>query len=429
MVAIFIGQIAAKISRAFGNRGTNIAGRIALKINPNVFKKLTRNIDNIILVTGTNGKTTTSNLIANIIKQDKVFYYHNQEGANLYTGIISTMVNSYKFLNNKNIKYAIFEVDEGSIPKVVADLDQAYLVITNFFRDQLDRYGEIDILVEKIYNSISNKDFKLIVNADDPFCGRFYDLKPVTFGLSKTIKEFERGNVTDSRYCYRCGAKLKYDHTFYNQLGHYHCDKCGFTRAKPQYLATKILDDGVIVKGEEYNYKILGAYNAYNALASISLAKELKFSESKIKKGLATYQSLDGRMQKFKYHDKNIFLNLVKNPAGMNMSVHETLKLDINAITFVLNDKEGDGIDVSWIWDSDLELLLKKDLDKYLVSGTRAYDMAIRLKNMGVPIDQIEIDEKVDNIIDKTLEYDAIVLPSYTALNEVKTLIEKKVRE
>lgn len=429
MGAIFIGQMAAKISRIMGNRGTNIAGRVALKINPNVFKKLTRNIDTIILVTGTNGKTTTANLIASIVKQDKTFYYHNQEGANMYTGLISTMVNSYKFLNTKKVKYAIFEVDEGSIPKVVADLDQAYLVITNFFRDQLDRYGEIDMLVEKIYNSISNKDFKLIVNADDPFCGRFYDLKPVTFGLSKSIKEFERGSVTDSQYCYRCGAKLKYDHTFYNQLGHYHCDKCGFKRANPEYLATKILDNGVVVNGKTYKYQMRGAYNAYNALASISLAKELKFSEAKIRKGLSSYESLDGRMQKFTYHNKSIFLNLVKNPAGMNMSVHEALKLDINAITFVLNDKEGDGIDVSWIWDSDLELLLKKDLEKYLVSGTRAYDMAIRLKNMGVPIDQIEVDEKVENIIDKTLEYNAIVLPSYTALNEVKTLIEKKVRK
>lgn len=429
MGAIFIGQMAAKVSRLFGNRGTNIAGRVALRINPNVFTKLTRNIETIILVTGTNGKTTTANLIASIIKEDKTFYYHNQEGANMYTGIIAAMVNSYKFLNTKPIKYAIFEVDEGNIPKVVSDLDQAYLVITNFFRDQLDRYGEIDMLVKKIYDSIEGKDFKLIVNADDPFCGRFYDLNPVTFGLSKTIDEFDEGSVTDSKYCYRCGAKLKYTHTFYNQLGHYHCDVCGFKRATPKYLVTKIMDDGIVLNKKQYKYQMRGAYNAYNALASVSLAKELKFTEAKIKKGLLSYKSIDGRMQEFKNKDKSIFLNLVKNPAGMNMSIHEALKLDIEAITFILNDNDGDGIDVSWIWDSDIELILKKDLEKYLVSGTRAYDMAIRLKNMGVSIDQIEIDENVENIIDKTLEYNAIVLPSYTALNEAKTLIEKKVRK
>lgn len=429
MGGIFIGQMAAKISRLFGNRGTNIAGRVALRFDSNVFKKLTKNIDTIILVTGTNGKTTTANLIASIIKEDKTFYYHNQEGANMYTGIIAAMVNSYKFLNTRPIKYAVFEVDEGSIPKVMAELEEGYLIITNFFRDQLDRYGEIDMLVDKIYEAIDGKDFKLIVNADDPFCGRFYDFNPVAFGLSKTIKEFEQGSVTDSKYCYRCGAKLHYTHTFYNQLGHYHCNKCGFKRLEPKYLVTKILDDGIILNGKKYTYHIRGAYNAYNALASISLAKELDISESKIKKGLLSYKSLDGRMQHFKNRDQDVYLNLVKNPAGMNMSIHEALKLDIDAIAFILNDKAGDGVDVSWIWDSDIELILKKKLQKYFVSGTRAYDMAIRLKNMGVPIEQIEVDENVAKAVDKALAYNALILPSYTALNEVKTLIEKKVHQ
>lgn len=427
-MSIIIGKLATFSSRKLGNRGSDIAGKVALKINPNTTKKLAKNIDKIILVTGTNGKTTTTNLIANALSKTNKKYLHNKEGANLVTGITSCMINNYQLFKQNKYDYAIFEVDEGSMPKAIENLKPDYVVVTNFFRDQLDRYAEIDLLIEKIKKPLNkSKETTLVLNSDDPFCLRFNQDKQIGYGLSSEVNNFKQVSVSDSKFCPVCQEELEYDTSFYGQLGHYHCC-CGFKRLDTTYELSHIKDFEVCINNTIYTHNLNGDYNAYNVLAATALLKLLNIEDDLIKEGLSTYNSDDGRMQKLNFNNNDIYLNLVKNPAGMNMSLQEVEKLDLEHIMFVLNDNEADGLDISWIWDADFELLLNTTIKKFYCSGLRAYDMAIRLKNMGISIDDIIINEDIDKTLDLALTKSCIVLSSYTALNTTKLLIEKKVK-
>lgn len=423
---VTIGKLATKTSKLLGNRGTDISGRVVVKIDKNALVSLAKKIDVVILVTGTNGKTTTTNIIASVIEQLDVRYIHNREGANLYTGVVSAIINEHSSHNKQTISYGIFEVDEGSVPRVMNDLDKGYLVINNFFRDQLDRYSEIDMLIEKIKKGIKPS-FKLIINSDDPFCARFNEFDVTGFGLSNEIDAFKQGSVTDSRFCPDCKKELVYSKSFYSQLGHYTCD-CGFTRLDPKYVASNISQSHVIVNGITYKHNIVGAYNSYNILAAISLLKELGINDETIQKGLDSYKSTDGRMQLFNINDHHLYLNLVKNPSGMNSSINEAKSLNIKNISFVLNDLEADGRDISWIWDCDLEDLLDLDLDNYFVSGQRAEEMALRLKNMGVETSKIIVNSDFQTLLPTIIKGDTLIVCSYTALNKTKITLEKQVR-
>lgn len=424
-MSILLGKIAIFLSRLMGNRGTDVGGRTALRFNKNIFKKLINNIETVVLVTGTNGKSTTTNIIASVFEEIDSNTINNKKGANMYTGILSAMVESYRFFGNKKVKYAVFEVDEGNVPKVMAELDNNYLVLTNFFRDQLDRYSEMDILIDRIKTSLEGKKTKLVINVDDPFCLRFKEFNYTGYGLADTITAFEEGSISDSRYCPVCGKPLKYDTVFYGQLGHYTCE-CGFNRTEPEYQLDLIRNNELIINSQEYTHHLKGAYNAYNILAAISLLKELNIDDKDIQKGLNNYHSNDGRMQLFKIDNNDVYLNLVKNHAGMNMTLQEVKTIFPKHVAFILNDYEGDGKDVSWIWDADFEYLLDLDIDKYFVSGTRAYDMALRLKNMGIDSQKIMINSLFDTLIDAITLNDAVVIASYTALNDAKNTLLKK---
>ncbi|MGL4382221.1 MAG: MurT ligase domain-containing protein [Bacilli bacterium] len=421
-MSILLGKIAIFLSKIMGNRGTDIGGQVALKINKNIFKKLARNIDHIILVTGTNGKTTTTNIMANIIAIDHHDYIHNKEGANMYTGILTAMIKSYHFFKKNHYSYAIFEVDEGSVARVLKDLSQGTLVINNFFRDQLDRYGEIDIIIDKIKGSIDPSKIKLILNVDDPFCMRFDNEQAIGFGLDDKVDAFTEGTISDSRFCPVCQRELVYTKHFYGQLGHYHCE-CGFTRKQTKYLIEDIKPFNVTINNTEYDHHIGGSYNAYNIGAAISGLLEHNIRIESIKMGLASYYSQDGRMQSLIINQHNIYLNLVKNPAGMNMMLQEVKNLNIKNICFILNDHYPDGRDVSWIWDADFEELLSFSQLNYFISGTRAYDMALRLKNMGIPPSQIMINTNFKTIVTLVTSDDALIVSSYTALNETKNIL------
>ena len=424
-MSVLMGKIAIFFSRLMGHRGSDVGGRIALKFNKKIFSKLVKNIETVILVTGTNGKSTTTNLIATILEGIDSSTISNKTGANMYTGLLSTMVESYRFFGNKKIKYAVFEVDEGHVAKVMAEIDNNYLVLTNFFRDQLDRYSEMDLLIEKIRKSLEGKQTKLVLNADDPFCLRFRQFNYIAYGLNSKINDFEKGSISDSKYCPECGLELSYDCLFYGQLGHYSC-QCGFRRPEVQYELSLIKNYEVIINDVNYKHNLRGAYNAYNVLAAIALLKELNINSMEIQRGLKTYLSTDGRMQLIKINNHNIYLNLVKNHAGMNMTLQEVKGLEPKHVAFILNDYVGDGKDVSWIWDADFEYLLDLDIEYFFVAGTRANDMALRLKNMGVKPRQIMINNLFESMVDLVCEKDAIVIASYTALNETKNILQKK---
>lgn len=405
-----ISRSVIKLSKLFGNNGSSIGGKVAYKLDKKILQKLSADVETIIVVTGTNGKTTTSNLIAALFDETII---HNAKGANMYYGVINA------FLLNKS-KYAVLEVDEGSVKNVLRDLKVDYLVVTNFFRDQLDRYSEIDMLVETIKNSI-DEDTHLILNADDPFTTRLDNGNSSFYGMDKGIDCFTDFNVFESRYCHKCGKKLVYDKIFYSQLGYYNCS-CGFKHPKVDTIVNKIENKCIEINGHTYKHHLSGNYNAYNIAAVSCLADLL---DLKLDFALQYYHSEDGRMQEIEIDDVTHLVTLAKNPSGMNMSISNASD-EYKNIVFVLNDLDLDGRDISWIWDADFELLSKDRT--YYCDGTRKLDMSIRLKYAGIALDNIKIVNDLDSELDDILVDKTYLISSYTSIDKTRKLLEKRVK-
>ena len=230
--AIHLAKLARTASRSIGKKGTDLPGQIARRVDPTILRKLAANVDDIVFISGTNGKTTTSNLIGHTLKKNHIDIIHNNEGANMAAGITSAFI----MQSTKNTKIAVIEIDEGSIPRVLKEVTPSMMVFTNFFRDQMDRFGEIDIMVNNIAKSIGNKGIKLLLNADDPFVSRLKIASDalVYYGMEAHAHEFEQSTMNESKYCPNCGRLLQYDYIHYNHIGHYHCE-CGFKRENPTY--------------------------------------------------------------------------------------------------------------------------------------------------------------------------------------------------
>lgn len=424
-MSIILSKLAIKLSRLIGRKGTNIGGKVALKFNKRILVKLTKNIDNIILITGTNGKSTTTNIIARCLIKAQKKVVSNSDGANMYTGIVSTLIDKYK--RNKSYDYGVFEVDEGSVSQVLADVAACSLVVTNFFRDQLDRYAEIDMIIDKIKEGIALKKghILLYLNVDDPFCMRLQDDNFIGYGLSDTIDIFKEGSISDSRYCAICGRPLQYTKVFYGQLGYYSC-VCGFKRPEPKYLLNSVSNDAVKINGVIYRHHLLGSYNIYNILAAISVLKENKITDKIIEEALVNFKTIEGRMQLLKINNHEIILNLVKNHAGMNLTLQEVDFYKPNHVCFLLNDYTADGKDVSWIWDADFEYLLTMKVQRYFIAGTRCYDMALRLKNMGIAPELIVVNPRFETLVDLVVSANAFIIASYSALWKAKKILESK---
>ena len=297
------------------------------------------------------------------------------------------------------------------------------MVFTNFFRDQMDRFGEIDIMVNNIAKSISNKGIKLILNADDPFVSRLKIASDtiVYYGMKAHAHEFEQSTMNESKYCPNCGRLLTYDYTHYNQLGHYHCE-CGFKRETPKYEVSQFEVQPFIdmdVNDAHFEMKIAGDFNAFNALAAYSVLKELGLNNDAIRKGFKTYTSNNGRMQYFKRGQKEAMINLAKNPAGMNvsLSVGDQLK-EKKVYVISLNDNAADGRDTSWIYDADFEKLRNQNIEKIIVTGTRAEELQLRLKLAEVDV-PIILEKDIYKATALTMNYAGftVAIPNYTSLS------------
>ena len=417
--ATHLAKLARKISIAAGKKGTDLPGQIARKVDQNILRKLASQVDDIVFISGTNGKTTTSNLIGHTLKANNIEIIHNNEGANMAAGITSAFI----MKNVKDIKVAVIEIDEGSIPKVLKEVTPSMMVFTNFFRDQMDRFGEIDIMVNNIAKSISNKGIKLILNADDPFVSRLKIASDtiVYYGMKAHAHEFEQSTMNESKYCPNCGRLLTYDYTHYDQLGHYHCE-CGFKRETPKYEVSQFEVQPFIdmdVNDAHFEMKIAGDFNAFNALAAYSVLKELGLNNDAIRKGFKTYTSNNGRMQYFKRGQKEAMINLAKNPAGMNvsLSVGDQLK-EKKVYVISLNDNAADGRDTSWIYDADFEKLRNQNIEKIIVTGTRAEELQLRLKLAEVDV-PIILEKDIYKATALTMNYAGftVAIPNYTSLS------------
>lgn len=432
-LAVLGGKFTTKISKLAGKGGGNIPGKIARKIDPSILRTLAAQVEHIIVITGTNGKTTTSNLLANILKEANEPIIHNAEGNNLITGITTSFIAKTNGASviPAHYKYAVLEVDEGNVPLVLQEVRPSYMIVNNFFRDQLNRYGEIDTIVQKIKDAASISNVTLLLNGDDPFVMRIglVDNPKIFFGLSKDAYAFDQYSMNESKFCPTCGKELVYSHVHYGQLGFYSCT-CGFARPKATYEATNISDDMTFhVQGKPYQLGIGGSYNVYNALGAIACAKEMGISDDAITKGIKSYEATNGRMQSFAISGHERLLNLAKNQVGADISISEMVRDEHpKHIVYALNDLNHDSEDISWIWDADFERLTQANVTGITCTGTRAYDMALRIKYAGIPVDKIKVVPHLEEAVEEGLKHPmkTYFLPTYTALDPMRKLLEKR---
>ena len=412
--------------------GTSFAGKLVLKFYPDFLKYCPDYIKkSIITVTGTNGKTTTSGIISHIIETDGYRVIHNLKGANMLTGVANVFalnLNPYR-----RFHYAVLESDEAYLQKLYDYIKADYLVVTNLFRDQLDRYGELATTAVFIQNAISkNPDLKLILNADDPLVSTFDKTGNVVYygfeNVQYTEESLNTSNAPSEVFNCTCGTPLRYKKSFFAQQGHYYCRKCGYKRPACDYAAdVKVYSDfselNIVHENEKYEFKVYlsGLYNAYNALAAIAYSLESGISPDTIQEALNTYKSIFGRTETRDIKGHKALIQLIKNPTGAS-EVLKTVDLNSN-IVIAINDNYADGRDISWLWDSDFECLAGAQ-KLVITSGTRADDMALRLKYAGIPQSQIIVEPSIKKAIIKAAssndtEEEITILPSYTALLKI----------
>lgn len=429
-LAILIGKTIKKLTGILG-KGTSLPGIWARKIDPNLLRKI-QLPEKVIVVTGTNGKTTTSNMIAHILRYNGLDILHNQKGANLVSGILTTLIDACTLTGKINKAVAVLEIDESTVPRVFEYISPSHLVVTNFFRDQLDRYGELDTVISKISSALK-KNLELILNGDDPlvaqlavknnFPHKFYGISDLKYTTS------EMHQVREGRFCPLCNEKLNYAYFHYSQLGAYHCPSCDYKKPELTFDVTAVdLEKGTFEINHQYvfsiNYQDL--YFVFNAAAAISACSSIGLSMEQIIKALKDFRMDDGRMEPFFLGEKKALLNLVKNPTGLNQSLsHIISHEEKKAVLMILNNLDADGKDVSWIWDSDLEMIASTELSSFICSGLRAEDLAVRLKYAGVSEDKIIIHSEIKDALSalKYAEGKLFILSTYTALQFCRKIL------
>lgn len=401
ILSIVIGKTVSFISQGLHlGAGATWPGEIALRIDPHIFSSFASQFQKgIILVAGTNGKTTTALMVKTILEAQGMRVIHNASGANLENGIVSACIQSTNWFGKINADYGVFEVDENSLPIVIKSIKsiklKVIIVLLNLFRDQLDRYGEVDVIAGKWESALRGSNAIIIANSDDPLVAHLgLQAKAIFFGINDKTKFLPRmEHATDSIFCLNCGSRLKYEGIYFSHLGIWSCTKCGEKRPKPDVSSA--------------TSPLPGLYNLYNTLATVSVAKVFG-----IRVDLTGLHPAFGRQEKI----GNVRIFLSKNPTGFNQSLQTVLEMGANHLLLVLNDRIPDGRDVSWIWDVDFEIIPRNV--SVMVSGDRIFDLALRLKYAGI---KATISERLDRALetDKTL----YVLPTYSAMLEIRKLL------
>lgn len=442
--AIFIAKQAAFWSRIFGRGGGGaLPGLLALKVNPNIISELTENLDKgVVLVTGTNGKTTTSKMIVEILEANGLKVLSNSGGSNLARGIASELAMKSGLSGKIKEEIGIYEVDEATLPEVVDYVKPKAIVITNIFRDQLDRYGEVDKTAAILKKAIENTpESTLILNADDPIVASLGkdSANVVYFGVNDKKLEAKSDLAIDIKDCLICGNELVYPHRYYGHIGLYVCESCGFSRPKTKITAKNVRlspekTSATINIGrdlESLNLPMTGLYSLYNALAAISTGNFMNIDNKKTFKALNKLTPAFGRMESFEMNGKKAVIHLVKNPTGFNQVLEAITQNRKNKTALiVLNDNFADGTDISWIWDVEFELF-KNGFRKIFVSGIRSEDLRLRLKYAGVT-SRIVVEEKdLKNALDKAISETSTtetlyVLPTYTAMLSLRNDLVKR---
>lgn len=440
-LAILFGKITGLIiSLLHLGAGGTWPGEIALFISPGLLRYLAKQLKkSIVLVAGTNGKTTTSLMIKSILQNANYSVIHNASGANLLNGIISAFLEKTDWLGKFSIDYGVLEVDENSLPIVLHHIKPKVVICLNLFRDQLDRYGEVDTIAEKWMKSMKKLpvDTTVILNSDDPqiaYLGQNLKTKIVYFGLSNTepsLKKHE--HATDSIFCPQCGQRLSYEKIYFSHLGIWKCLKCQLVRPQPNF--------------SKWMHALLGVYNKYNTLAAVAASKSLNIDEQTINKSLSMIAPAFGRQEEFEFRGKRVKIMLSKNPTGFNEIVKTVKNLNAKTILLALNDRIPDGRDVSWIWDVDFENMTDlhrsgADFRRLIITGDRCYDLGLRLKysheyqisthstssGQAIKNQKLIIEPKLKKAIsialDQTQNNETLyILPTYSAMLEIRKIL------
>ncbi|OGH06056.1 MAG: hypothetical protein A2W22_03995 [Candidatus Levybacteria bacterium RBG_16_35_11] len=415
---IVIGKSITFICRSLNlGQGSTWPGHIALLLNPNFIKDTLKKTETkIILVAGTNGKTTTGKLIKSILQESGKRVFLNQSGANLLNGIASAIISASELSGRLKRGYAIFEVDENTLPLILNQITPDYLIALNLFRDQLDRYGEIDKIARTWKKSFDNltSSSTLVLNADDPlisFLSESTSAKVVFFGLNNDqFVTNDEQNAADSIYCLYCGSKLSYRKIFFSHLGDWSCTNCGHKRP-------------VLNISESGKSFLSGTYNVYNVLASTLLSQVIGIKKTDVEKSIAAFKPAFGRQEIIRKGDKEVQIFLSKNPTSFNESLKTIQQLGGKNLLIVLNDRIPDGKDISWIWDTNIEFL-SKGIKNISVSGDRAHEMALRMKYAG--LENFLVEPNLEKAIEKTLisaTGSLYILPTYSAMLEARKIL------
>lgn len=428
IITMLISKLVQKILHILKRGGTTLPGKVALTLKKNILKKLSKNVK-VIMITGTNGKTTSARMIEECFKKSNKSYFMNRSGANLITGITTSFISNSNIFGKCKKEYAIIECDENALKKVSLYIDAKYLYVTNVFRDQLDRFGEITSTLNAIKTGANNmKNCTLILNADDPLTFSLSRLNNsyVSFGVNVPLF---MGGKSDNDCCIFCNSPYYYKYKTYSQLGYFSCKNCGYKRENPDYFIGDIIESNVDysvvlakVKDKNIVYRINlgGIYNVYNSIGCVALLSELNIDSDIIENSMSSFGGAFGRMECF---GKTRML-LVKNPAGFTQTMNYIYPLKIHNLIFVLNDKDADGKDVSWIWDADIKL--SENVENIYTFGIRSGDMALRLKYEGY---DAKIIDSYDEFYKLTDENDTVIIPTYTAMMILRPYLAKKFKK
>jgi lipid II isoglutaminyl synthase (glutamine-hydrolysing) len=433
---LLLARAAGAVSRtARTGGGTAVPGKLLLRLAPDGLERLGRRLpEGTVLLSATNGKTTTAKMAAAIL-EPHVRLCRNAAGANLASGVASAL------LDPRGARIGLFEVDEAALPQVAAALRPRVLGLGNLFRDQLDRYGELELVAERWRAVVRalDSDALLVRNADDPLVASLGDgrSKVVSYGVDDPrIALPAMQHAADSKWCVRCGARYLYDAVYLGHLGAWRCPSCGTARPALDVVARDVRHEALeavsftlAAAGGEARVRlpVPGLYNVYNALAAAALAAALAPLEAaSLAAGLERFSAAFGRFERLLVDGREVVLLLVKNPAGAN-EVIRTLGQDAapKTLLIALNDRTADGRDVSWIWDVDFELLTGL-VERTVVTGTRAAEMGMRLKYAGIDRRRIEVLPALDAALDRCLAAGggpAYLLATYTAMLDLRGLL------
>lgn len=429
----------SRISRRGG--GTTLPGDVARAIDPNVLRKLSGDLkQGAIVITGTNGKTTTSRLVCWLLEGAGYKVVTNRAGANLIFGATAAALEGAGVNGRLRADWGVFEIDEASLGRAVDEIQPRAAVVLNLFRDQLDRYGELETVAKRIEVALGRlpDESRAVLNTDDPRVaeiGMSLSRKPQWYGLDDTtVAMRELPHAADARTCPKCGASLIFDAVYVGHDGVYRCPNGDFARPSPELAATHIELDGFDhiafgAGGVRLEVPLGGLYNCYNVLAAFATGLTVGLEPAYVADRMRGFRAAFGRQEKLEFRGRNLNVVLSKNPAGFNETLRTAVDLAGGSYFLIgLNDRRADGTDVSWIWDVDFERMRGRAL-AIVPAGNRAHDLAVRLKYAGVEAHEPETDpaRALDVLIKCTPEgQTAHLLCTYTAMLDIRAELVRR---